>query len=395
MYILYRTLDEITKLTCAQPYIYSDLSKTYRYTNSKYPVDEDYIYIPMLWNGDVYDAIEEHLQNPNCKGFFISNPLLTEQKYLDLLYKYNPQNVLVVRNTYNTGLQIADINAKAFKPEIIILAGTDGLKELKNKICLNLKVENLNYESHWQAIIDPLLRYKEGEQYVVLETNFDKKTSDSLANLNENSTIVYTKASFKLLNLYRETEEYFAEIAKLTWNNPKVIFASDDNQFLHLTNNLRDRIHFTKNLSTDVLKYFGVENIKEPKHIFTNKFVDSSNSSYSIIQSIRKFIANKKLKNKRKIVVFHAINGLGKYSAKINTDIINEITEDIDSIAIICGAVYTTDMSNKNKKTIFKRLPNLTNDNILAVKKFVEWRSKDADCAYLIISGDKDLCSIV
>lgn len=396
MCILYRTLEEIVRITNAQPFIYSNLKKRYRYTNSELTLDDDYIYIPMSYTGiDMFDLIENHLKNPKCKGFFISKKHIGDEKYIKILNKYSPENVFVVRNAYNTGFEVARIIAQAFNPELIIIAGTDKTKEIKNKLCLNLNVENLSYESHWQKVIDPLLRYKEGQKFVILETNLDKKTSDHLSSYNIGSTIVYTKASIKLLNLYPTMEEYLEEWAKLAQNKPKAIFAREDNDFLYLSG-LDDKIHYTENLADEVLKFFGITNIKEvPKKRNVNKFINTSNSLYSIKQSIRDFISNKNLKDKRKIIIFQAINWLGKLAYQTHSEILSEITEDIDSVAIFCGAVYTTEMSNKNHKTIIKRVPYVNEDNILSIKKFVEWRSKNADCAYLIISEDKNVCSIV
>jgi len=397
MYILYRTLEEIVKITNAEPFIYSDLGKRYRYTNSEIAVtDGEYIFVPMSYTGlDMYDLIENHLKNPYCKGFFISKKHTSDEKFIKILNKYSPKNVFVVRNAYNTGFDIARTNAQTFNPELIIVAGTDGAKEVKDKLCYNLNVENLPYESHWQKVIDPLLRYREGEKFVILETDLDKKTSDHLASYNTNSIIVYTKASIKLLVLYQTREEYLIEWAKLAQNKPKAIFAREDNDFLYLSG-LDDKIHYTENPADDVLKYFGINDIKEvPKKRNVNKFIDSTNSLYSIKKSIRDFISNKSLKNKRKIIIFQAINWLNKLAYQTHSEILSEITEEIDSLAFICGAVYTTELSNKNHKTVIKRVPYVSEDNLLSIKKFIEWRSKGADCAYLIIGGDKDVCSIV
>ena len=77
------------------------------------------------------------IRNNFCKGFIIPEKFIVEPEYINILNKYSPKNVLMAKSAYMAAFKIAKLNAQNFNAEIIILAGTDDIEEIKFKLSLS------------------------------------------------------------------------------------------------------------------------------------------------------------------------------------------------------------------------------------------------------------------
>lgn len=388
---MHRTLDDIIKISNAKPFIKSE-NKTYKYTNSDFPIEGDYIYIPMTrLEEEVFKKIRFHLQNENCKGFFVAEKLIFSQEYLKILEEFSPKNVLVVENVYRAGFKIAKQISNSLDFEIIILAGTDETLNIREKISLNLNIESYDYKNYWEKTLDSILRADKGTKFVISETNIMKpKTAQLIANLKKNSYVIFSKISYTNLKIYKTFEGYSNEWNKLVSNSPRAVFIDDNNDLLMLP--VLNNLQVAANLADDFLKFAGIEEIKENKEIYSNPLVDSTGSLYSIVKTIKRFLNENK--GKRKILIFSKINNLADLEYQIHKEIFSEISEDFDS-AILIGM---NDMANTfrtfNKKTIIKKISSFNQNSLIKIKNFIKWR-KNEETAFLILSTEEKICSIV
>lgn len=386
---MYRNLDDIIKASSAEAFIKTE-NKIYKYTNSDFaPENEEYIYIPMTrFESEVFEKIRLHLQNENCKGFFISKKLINTIEYLKILEEFSPKNVLVVDNVYSAGYKIAKKIANSLDFEIIILAGTDETSEIREKLSFNLNIENFNYNNYWEKTIDSILRADEKTKFVISETNiFKQKTAELIANLKKNSYVIFSKISFTNLKTYKTYENYNNEWIKLVSNSPKAVFIDDKNDLLMLPsiNNLQ----VEKNLADGFLNFIGIKEIKEIKKAYSNITVNSTGSLYSIEKSIEKF--KNENKEKRKIAIISKINGLEELEYQIHKEIFSKITEDFDSVILIGLNEAASTFRMFNKKTIIKKTGI---SDLQKIKNFIKWR-KNNETAFLILSTEEKICSIV
>ena len=141
------TIATILDKTKSKALLCSSKDKVYKFTNSDYPLDFEYIYIPMVLDkAYLFEKIKLHLKNPNCKGFFINEADTKTEQYLKILFEYRPENVFSARNVYNTGFKVANLIANSLDFNLLILAGTDELNEANKKLCLNLNIPYLKYD---------------------------------------------------------------------------------------------------------------------------------------------------------------------------------------------------------------------------------------------------------
>ncbi|MDO5438110.1 MAG: hypothetical protein Q4F80_07940, partial [bacterium] len=253
---MHRTLDDIIKISNAKPFIKSE-NKTYKYTNSDFPIEGDYIYIPMTrFEEEVFKKIRFHLQNENCKGFFVAEKLIFSQEYLKILEEFSPKNVLVVENVYRAGFKIAKQISNSLDFEIIILAGTDETLNIREKISLNLNIESYDYKNYWEKTLDSILRADKETKFVISETNIMKpKTAQLIANLKKNSYVIFSKISYTNLKIYKTFEGYSNEWNKLVSNSPRAVFIDDNNDLLMLP--VLNNLQVTANLADDFLRFAG------------------------------------------------------------------------------------------------------------------------------------------
>lgn len=386
---MYRNIDEIINLTNAIKLIYSK-NRVYKFTNSDFEMNEDYIYIPMTrLENETFEKISFHLQKQNCKGFFISEKLAATKDFLNILHKYNPENVFIVKNVYVTGFTIAKAIIEDINPELIILAGSDELNEIREKLSLNLNIKHFEYENYWQKAIDSILRLNNEDKYTIVETNIHKpKTAELIANFKENSYVVFSKISITNISTYKNLENYNNEWLKLISNNPKKIFIKENNDILNLPT--VDNLIIVDDLANSILEELNIKEIIEPKEKNEKITFEKSNSLYSIKKAISKFSK----KDGNKIIILDKILGLEQYSEGIHQEIMENIKEDVDLLVLINLQDFVPHLKSKNKKTKIKCVKKSGVDFDLEIKQFIDYYKNDPT-NFLIISEDKNICNLI
>ncbi len=395
---MYRSINEILKETGAAAYILSDGNKTFKFTNSSFPVQGDYIFLPMTrFEEETFPEIEEHLKNPNCKGFFIPRALIEKDEYLKILHKYFPENVFVVNNIYNTGFKIAKFIAAGFNPEVIIVAGTDEADEIKETLSRSLEIENLPYDTYWQKAIDPILRAEESQKFVILQTDIQKnKTAKLLADIKKGSVVVYSKISLTNMKLYQTIDKYNDEWLNLISNMPKNVYVKENNDLLTLPK--LSNLIITDDLTGAVLEAFNKEkmpplNMGAYKSGHKRVSVNRSGSLYSVKKSIRRFISDNK--DFQKAVIISKIPNLDKFSDSIHTEIIKELNDEIDLVVFVNMSKFLPALRGANKKAKILSVSEADEDGLIEIKQFLKFETKGTKASYLIISGDKNLWNLI
>ncbi len=207
----------------------------------------DYIYIPLLEsNENVFDELEKHLKNPNCKGFYFKKDILKNPNqqiyYHNIIKKYSSkiEVVVLVRNPFNSGYEIGQENVKTFNPKIVSIAGTDEKNVVLNLVSYVLSSTGTTISSRknataWQKFIEPMLLIDKDTKYCVIELSAEKKDIYKCARVLENNTIIFTKTSLNFLNRYNDKEEFINEIAYCTemTDNIENIFTFEENDLVN------------------------------------------------------------------------------------------------------------------------------------------------------------------
>ena len=390
---MYKTLKEICDLTGMKLFITEDENKGYKFAISDKNIDFEYIFIPALKNEkNLFKEIEKHLQNKLCKGFIINEKFLYDKEYIKILDKYSPKNVLCTKNVYLSAFKIAKINANHFNPEIIILAGTDEIEEIKYKLSKNLNVDYIKYNTFWQMSIDPLLRLDENDKYAIIQTNINvPRCSKYIADYKEGSIILYSKISIRNMQNYETIENYNEEWCNLLSNGPRAVFSDENCDLIRLPylNNLQITPEPLKCLIEYLNKKY-IEIVIPPE----NKdyvFLDS-NSLYSIKKGIKDFL--NRYKENKKIVFFQKIRNLGKYIKNYNLELLLLLDESFDFIVLSDFEDYLPYIKDKNKKSIIVNFKIAKDDTINSIKKVIEYK-KDNDTKCLFIGKNEILCSLI
>lgn len=390
-----RDLAAVIEATKTRALICSDINKQYTYTNSDIIPEGEYLYIPMLVEKSAtYSKIKEHLRNSNCKGFFISQKYTESSEYLDLLREYRPENVILANNIYNAGFDLAKFIANEYDIKVILLLGTDEKEPIRNKLTVNLGIENYKYTNCWQRMADPLLRASAGTKYVILEPDITRKLDAELVSkFKSNSLVIYSKISLCAMDKYNDIEDYGDAWVKLADNAPQAIYAKDDNDFLKFP--MSDNLHIVDNPADALLRDLGIRYIrnmeikrKEDSNIIKNDAI----TPYSVKAAIRDFVA--KYKDNKKVLVLSRINNLRKYADSVHNDIFKEITEEIDGVVLINLAKHIPYLRAMNKKTVIKSYEKIDETTLIGIKEFIRWQN-DGNLKCLMLTGDNDICTLI
>jgi len=390
---LARNIETILKITNAEILLYSGENKIYKFTNSDYPPEDEYIYIPMTFDSkDKFKYCAKHLQNPNCKGIFIANSDKYTEEYFDILYKYSPENVFAVKNVYNTGYQIAQRIANSLDIQIIILAGTDLTREYRKKLALNLKLKDYDYKNYWQKMIDSVLRADENDKYAILETDITKPhNTEYTANIKENAIVLYSKVAYYNIPVYKTVEECHKNWMALIENSPSAIYANEENDLLNFPS--ADKLHISENSADLLLKDLGIKKIKEPKQPdFSTNYTEQILSPYTIKRSLKSFInANA---DKDKIIILQKIPFLDNmYENSYYENILQEIP-DKNATVILIDIELPAYISRKLSNIKIKEFKTTTAEYSVGIKNLINYIKTD-NTVYFIASGDENLCSII
>lgn len=388
-----RNIETILKITNAEILLYSGENKIYKFTNSDYPPEDEYIYIPMTFDSkDKFKYCAKHLQNPNCKGIFIANSDKYTEEYFDILYKYSPENVFAVKNVYNTGYQIAQRIANSLDIQIIILAGTDLTREYRKKLALNLKLKDYDYKNYWQKMIDSVLRADENDKYAILETDITKPhNTEYTANIKENAIVLYSKVAYYNIPVYKTVEECHKNWMALIENSPSAIYANEENDLLNFPS--ADKLHISENSADLLLKDLGIKKIKEPKQPdFSTNYTEQILSPYTIKRSLKSFInANA---DKDKIIILQKIPFLDNmYENSYYENILQEIP-DKNATVILIDIELPAYISRKLSNIKIKEFKTTTAEYSVGIKNLINYIKTD-NTVYFIASGDEKLCSII
>ena len=388
-----RNIETILKITNAEILLYSGENKIYKFTNSDYPPEDEYIYIPMTFDSkDKFKYCAKHLQNPNCKGIFIANSDKYTEEYFDILYKYSPENVFAVKNVYNTGYQIAQRIANSLDIQIIILAGTDLTREYRKKLALNLKLKDYDYKNYWQKMIDSVLRADENDKYAILETDITKPhNTEYTANIKENAIVLYSKVAYYNIPVYKTVEECHKNWMALIENSPSAIYANEENDLLNFPS--ADKLHISENSADLLLKDLGIKKIKEPKQPdFSTNYTEQILSPYTIKRSLKSFInANA---DKDKIIILQKIPFLDNmYENSYYENILQEIP-DKNATVILIDIELPAYISRKLSNIKIKEFKTTTAEYSVGIKNLINYIKTD-NTVYFIASGDENLCSII
>ena len=329
--------------------ITEDENLKYKYTNTNKDIDFDYIFVPAVRNEkNIFKEIENHLQNNFCKGFIIPEKFIVEPEYINILNKYSPKNVLMAKSAYMAAFKIAKLNAQNFNAEIIILAGTDDIEEIKFKLSKNLGIKYIKYDTFWQMVLDPLLRADENDKFTIIQTNINAPNcSKYIADYKELSTILFSKISIRNIHLYKTIENYNEEWCRLLSNNPKQVFLTEDNDIIRLP--LVQNLKITNNPVKDITESFNKNYIEiKPDKEDKPSVLINTNSFWSIKKGIKEFIEN--YPESKKIVVFPRIRNLGKYSKSYNLELLLMLDESFDLIILADFEDFLPYLKERNKK---------------------------------------------
>ena len=388
-----RNIETILKITNAEILLYSGENKIYKFTNSDYPPEDEYIYIPMTFDSkDKFKYCAKHLQNPNCKGIFIANSDKYTEEYFDILYKYSPENVFAVKNVYNTGYQIAQRIANSLDIQIIILAGTDLTREYRKKLALNLKLKDYDYKNYWQKMIDSVLRADENDKYAILETDITKPhNTEYTANIKENAIVLYSKVAYYNIPVYKTVDECHKNWMALIENSPSAIYANEENDLLNFPS--ADKLHISENSADLLLKDLGIKKIKEPKQPdFSTNYTEQILSPYTIKHSLKFFMNTNADKNK--IIILQKIPFLDNiYENSYYENILQEIS-DKNATVILVDIELPAYISRKLSNIKIKEFKTTTAEYLVGIKNLINYIKTD-NTVYFIASGDEKLCSII
>lgn len=390
---MYKTLKEICDFSGMKLIITEDENLKYKYTNTNKDIDFDYIFVPAVRNEkNIFKEIENHLQNNFCKGFIIPEKFIVEPEYINILNKYSPKNVLMAKSAYMAAFKIAKLNAQNFNTEIIILAGTDDIEEIKFKLSKNLGIKYIKYDTFWQMVLDPLLRADENDKFTIIQTNINAPNcSKYIADYKELSTILFSKISIRNIHLYKTIENYNEEWCRLLSNNPKQVFLTEDNDIIRLP--LVQNLKITNNPVKDITESFNKNYIEiEPDKEDKPSVLINTNSFWSIKKGIKEFIEN--YPESKKIVVFPRIRNLGKYSKSYNLELLLMLDESFDLIILADFEDFLPYLKERNKKSTIVNFKNISNGTLDNIKKIIDYK-KDENTKCLLIGKNDSLCSLI
>ena len=390
---MYKTLKEICDFSGMKLIITEDENLKYKYTNTNKDIDFDYIFVPAVRNEkNIFKEIENHLQNNFCKGFIIPEKFIVEPEYINILNKYSPKNVLMAKSAYMAAFKIAKLNAQNFNAEIIILAGTDDIEEIKFKLSKNLGIKYIQYDTFWQMALDPLLRADENDKFTIIQTNINAPNcSKYIADYKELSIILFSKISIRNIHLYKTIENYNEEWCRLLSNNPKQVFLTEDNDIIRLP--LVQNLKITNNPVKDITESFNKNYIEiKPDKEDKPSVLINTNSFWSIKKGIKEFIEN--YPESKKIVVFPRIRNLGKYSKSYNLELLLMLDESFDLIILADFEDFLPYLKERNKKSTIVNFKNISNGTLDNIKKIIDYK-KDENTKCLLIGKNDSLCSLI
>ena len=389
-----RDIETILKITNAEILLYSGENKIYKFTNSDYPPKEEYIYIPMTFDKkDRFKACTKHLENPKCKGIFINIYDMYTDEYLDLLYKYSPENVFAVRNIYNAGFEIAKIIANDINIKTILVIGTDNTEDICSQISDNFKTKRLKYSNVWQKSIDEILRADNNTEIAILEDDFSRSFEGLLADIKENAIILFSKISYINYKTYNSKEIFEEHCNQLIQNNPSKVYISENNDLLKLQT--LKNVVVSDNIVELFFKDLGITDYKNTNSLVCkNKkiYIETSVSPYTIRNSFIKFLSSNI--SKKKIIILH---NNPYFSKSQELPYYQNILENINDENVILVSIGIKDMNYIRKSIgnpIIKEFEGLCDSVISDVKHYLKYIS-DKNTVYYIASGDERLCSIL
>ena len=388
-----RDIETIIQSVNAEILLYSGENKIYKFTNSDYPPDDEYIYIPMTYNSrDKFKYCAKHLENPNCKGIFITKSDKYTDEYFNILYKYSPENVFAVNNVYNTGYQISQIIANSLDIQIIILAGTDLTREYRKKLSLNLKLKDYDYKNYWQKMIDSILRADEKDKFAILETDITKPhNAGYTANIKKNAIVLYSKVAYYNIPIYKTIEECHKNWMTLIENSPAAIYANEENDLLKFPS--ADKLHISENSVNLLLKDLGIKKIKEPEQPdFSTNYTEKILSPYTIKHSLKSFI--KANADKNKIIILQKIPFLDNMLENSYYENILQEISDKNTNIILIDIEFPAYISRRLFNIKIEEFKTSTSNYLIGIKNLINYIKTD-NTVYFIASGDEELCSIV
>ncbi len=395
-------IKDAIKITKGLSLICTNKEKDYKFLSSiEYAdiVSSDYIYIPLIEdNRDVFKEIEKHLKNPYCKGFYLKKELLkTPDKqvfYHNIMKKYSSkiEVVVLVRNPFNSGVEIGEENIKTFHPEVITVAGTEEKAVVLNLMSYVLgskakTVCSIKNAGPWQKLTEPMLLCDDKTKYCIIELMADKTDIYQYAKrMLRNNTLIFTKTSLNFLNRYNNKEKFIDEMVSCADNSEyiKNIFTFEENDLINSsikTNNIniveeceintditkpslfkkkclkvnyKDITFLTNNFSYYIprcfvisyfaLKSFGISEgyikkkfltfrdtsgiYEETKLDFNNYLVTSTNDHTAY--SIKNAIRQFSFEYSgfKKVIILSKIENLGQYSNNIHKELMEELAKE-------------------------------------------------------------------
>lgn len=302
--------------------ILNDEDKSYKFCSSACYAKNlncDYIYLPILENGEeIFEQIKTHLNNLNCKGFFIDKKILdipeNQYNYHKIMKEFSSkiEVIVLVRNVFNSALAICEENMKNFSPDIITLAGSEEKGVLASMLSYILSHKGQTYSSvsssgPWQKFFEPLLLTDEKTKYCIVDIDPKRKgITQHASKIIKNNTIIFSKTSANYTSVYTDIENYIYEITSIADypENVKNIFTYDENELINENISTSENLNiiYESKIKTKIKK----QNFSQKKYLeieYDNLKLETQNYSYFIPRcSVISALCAKSLKIDNKII---------------------------------------------------------------------------------------------
>ncbi len=244
-------IKEILDKTYAFALILDDENKVYKFCstlNYANYIGKDYIYLPILENSEnIFEQIKLHLNNTNCKGFFIDKKILDEPEnqyqYHKIMKEFSSkiEVIALVKNVFNSALKICEENMQIYSPKCVTIAGSEEKSVIISLVSYMLSQKGTTYSSistcgPWQKFFEPVLALDETTKYCVIEIDPRRKSiAENAGRICKNNTVIFTKTSVNYTNLYENAQNYLFEITSVLdyKENIENIFTYEENDLVN------------------------------------------------------------------------------------------------------------------------------------------------------------------